>query len=431
MPGQRAATHTVEVMVETTFATHSAPAFAAGAQKIDGYAVSQVAERSALEQGANRQDLGTHAPGQGYSFPDGNLTVTCAVQGAGGTGYPAPLTAAVNGQAQAMSSVFGSDATAASRLSTGDTVQAVPAPASTAFDEGTQDNHGADQIIAVADASGNFHARPIFAYGTGASGGNNESIDLAIQLPFTPAVGASLPGAVNLEWTDGDSAALTTVQAEVLGLSNADNFRHLGMVGSCSMPEKAINEVPELVFNWRVATFNDLFAATRTPHIVPLPYTAGGGEFMIAARTGSAGAIPTYLTLARVGIDFGADYFVAEDANSESIGIEGWQRNDGTKTTISLTLPQDDTPPAGITSGATSYRESWRYGRTSNDGPDRFQLFFSWGLKQIGRGFSVYFPDVIMDAPPEQAEVDGRRAMKYMFTPLANGDSPRAICAWW
>jgi len=424
MAEHRANTHVVEVDVEVAWAVLNGD-FTTESLQLHAFDVTPTTESPEKENPANRQDLGEHAPTVGYNYEVNELKASVTMQGLGGIGAPV-LQAVATAQAIALGGVFGVDPQASARNSTGSTVKAASTPTVDSIEETDAANHAVNQIVPfLSDSDDKWRARPVVTYAS-------DVMTLAMNLPAgeLPIVGAVIPGATNLEWYDGAiAAALASIQAESIGQDEDDNSRFLGMNGDLSIPEVGPNEVPKFDLTFRAGFGQDLFSRAQVKEIVTLPYVAAGGEFLIAPF---GSKVFTALPTNRIGIEFGATYEPLEDFLDEIKGIDGWWRPD-VKTRISLTLPQEMASPAGSTSGATTYKECWR-NRKIVETPDRWHLLFSWGQGQIGRSFTLYFGDVMQIEKPSSTEnINGRRANKMMFAPLANSTStmPRVMGAFW
>jgi len=420
MSQYRAHTHIARVDVEAVKGDLNAD-FNTEAVDIPCFDPSWKGDYQAIENAATRQDLGEHAPGAAHSFEVNECKFSTQMQGLGGIGAPV-LQAVAPGQAIALGGVFGVDAQASARRSTGSTVKAASTPTVEEVIETDAGNHAVNQLVPfLGSVSGKYYVRPVITYAT-------DTMTLGLNLPAAdlPAVGSIIPGGSNVEWYDDTVAAnLASIQAELVGQTTSDNERFLGMNGTASIPEKGPNEAPQLDLTFRAMQFNDLFVRAQSPSVVPLPYAHAGGEFLIAPY---GSKVYTPIPELRLAIDFGATYGALEDHNDEDRGIEGWMR-DNVQTRITLTVPQEFASPAGSSSGKTNFRESWRHNKLS-DTPDRYHMLFSYGLKTIGRMFTIYFSDVfIADMIDTNATVNTRRAEKAVFGLLANSDAttPRVM----
>lgn len=414
----RANTHRVDIDIEQSFGTLNGD-FDTDKDQLYAYNVSHSLERPAIENPALRQDTREHAPGLGFRYPDASLAFTVALLGLGSaaTASQADHTA----QSKALGSVFGVDAEASSRRSSGSTVEASPSPTTTTFTEADVGNHAVDQLVPV-EIGGVYYVRPITGYSSGA-------ITLGIALPSAPSSGDGLLGASNVEWNDEASADLETYQLELIGKSTDDNYRILGGVASCSFPERGVNEAPEMALTYRLADAVDLFSKSVSPTVAPLPYAAHGGELLLAAQGSTE-----YVSLkhARIGLEIGATYGPKQDYSDEEKAIEGWFRADTqTRCTLTMSKEEDISALTNLSSGASTIRESWRAGWTSAT-PDRYQILWSSGRKQGGRGFTVHLADVVMIEPPTtDSETNGRKTQQVVFAPLIGGDTPRIMAAFW
>lgn len=419
----RAATETVDLDIETTFATLNGD-FDTEKKRLYAYDLTQVCEYPEKEHAAMRQDLGEHATTVGYPFEVSELKHKCAMIGLD-QAYTSTQ-AEATGLCIAVGLQFGVDVTATSRRSTGTTIAAASSPTVTSIEETDADSHADGQLLAVTQDDGTIEVRHITGYAAGVA-------TIFPELSTPPSEGNSLPGGVHAEWSDADSGSLPTAQAEVLGFGVEDNVRHLGLgPNGLRIPEKSVNEVAEFEIDWRTALFNDLFAKTRTLSVVPLPYVQGGGEWLLGARGQAGYSDLVVLKSLRVGIEWGSGLFELEDHGDKDKGIEGWDRGGDSNQSLSLTVPDDTAAPTGLASAVSTLRESYR---AKLDGViDRFFFLGTWGC-QAGRMFTVYFPDLTMTTKPEKAELSttggtSRKAYKYMFAPLAGGDSPRCRVRW-
>lgn len=408
--GTRAATHVCDLDPEQVFSVLNGD-FDTDKKRLYLYDVNQVHELPRIDHGAARQDLGEHTPGQGLAYTIGDLSGTSAMLGLG-QAYT-ETQAVPDGQCIALGMLFGVDPQATGRRSTGSTAAA--GATSLVVTEADSGNHAVGQLVAIEMPSGEYIVRPCTGYAAG-------EMTFSHEFPEVPAENAVVAGGVSIEWDDGDSGALPTATAELIGLSAADHVRHRGAIpASLSIAEKGPNEVPEMAWKWRVADFDDLFSKSRTLSVVPLPYVTGGGEYLLGARGETT---YTLLRRARVGIEINGGIDALEDICSD-IGLSGWDRYDDHQIRVTITIPDDQEFPADLLSTATTGRGSWRAGRSSTGMADRFFAQFTWGRRILGRLVSFYFPDLVMVEPPARATVSKARAFKYTFAPLSGGDSPR------
>lgn len=410
----RTATETVDIDIEDTLATLNGD-FDSVKKRIFAYDLTQVCEYPEKEHAAMKQDLGDNSPTVGYPYEISELKHKCAL-----IGLDQAFTstqAEANGLALAIGLQFGVDCSASSRRSTGTTIAAASSPTVTSVEETDADSHSVGQLINVAMPDGTYEVRHIIGYAAGVA-------TLFPELSGVPAEGAALPGGVHAEWSDADAGQLPTAQGEVLGFSLHQHRRHLGLApNGMRIPEKGVSEVTEFEFDWRTTDFDDLFSKTRVPSVVPLPTIQGGGEWLLGARGEDAYADLVVLKELRIGIEFASGLKELEDHGNKDIGLEGWDRGEGARTVLTLTVPDDTPAPTGLTSGVSTLRESWRKRREGI--LDRFFFLGTWGCAHP-KQFTLYCPDLTMVGAPQIASVgNDRPALKYMFAPLSGGDSPR------
>lgn len=283
----------------------------------------------------------------------------------------------------------------------------------TEADSGSHAVSGGIGIMAAALPDGTVKARP-YTYATATA-------TMLMAYPYAPAEDAVLYGAAVLPYLyKWSGAAGYSLACRFLGADKHQHRKILGSVGTFSIPEVGAAEVPQLDFSMKAATFEDLLEglARVSPGYSPGQILAGS-ECIIAAHGQTAGAS---LCPKRIGFDLSAGY-LPDECLHQATGIAGWIR-DKTPPQITVTVPHDAATPAGLTSAATTYRDSLRAIT------DQYHVLLNLSSGGPGKSLSVYFPRCLLQAvePVEVGEMDGQA---LTFVPLADVTTPLCIIAQW
>jgi hypothetical protein len=399
-PGTRSGTGVLSTLTSTPANIFIKDAnFESLKRQIPTHDLSVTLKHANIENQASKQaDLAPHEDGVGLSFTDSEISHAVYAEGLGAT-YGNGDTALGNALIDSLASCLGG----APVFSTGSLINdGGGAHTTTSVIESTSIGaHGAKQFLALQDANGKIHLRPILTYGAGGEMG------LGFALPAIPTDGKIAYGIPTVLM---DEVVNVLLQGDILKrntlnpLKAAQNYEFFGGAGTFSIAEAAVNEAFKIQFKHRVATHTRYNAKARTAPLSGRPLALAGGEFLLGKYGNTT---PTYLRFANYGIELGRTYVADPDANSD-FGLGGWIVN-AQDTVITLYVHDDQAMPAGFT--ATNFHEAWRMGGDQN----LWHLQLASGQRWLQRVFGLYFPALRLAMEPEDADMGEIQCIKLTF----------------
>lgn len=349
-------------------------------------------------QSSKQADLAPHEDGVGLTYTDSEISWGVYAEGLGTT-YGNGDTAESNALIDTLASCLGG----APVLSTGSIINDGGGAHTTTsvIESSSIGAHGAKQFLAIEDANGKIHLRPILTYGAGGEMG------LGFALPAVPVDGKIAYGIPTVLM---DETVNVLLQGDVLKrntlnpLKAAQNYEAFGGAGTFSIAEAAVNEAFKIQFKHRFARHTRYNAKERIAPLSGRPLALAGGEFLLGKYGNTT---PTYLRFANYGIELGRVYVPDPDANSE-FGIGGWIVS-AQDTVITLYVHDDQAMPAGFT--AANFHEAWKMGGNQN----LWHLQLASGQRWLQRVFGLYFPALRLAEEPSDAEMGEIQCTKLVF----------------